>query len=245
MRFIKSIFITATVIFFILGFISITISKANTNHLLLQEVNYKDFTKLDVSGVWDVEIKRGNKYKIVISSSYDMGKYIDIDKSNNVLYLRTKMRPWAWFRKTSAEDRISVKITLPELEKIEISGESTLVFNGFNADIFNLDMSGKSKITCKDNKIDDLFIENSGASIINCKNNTVENLSVESSGLSELDFDSTTNANVYLSGKSKTTIKMRGGNLSGHIDGKASLIYSGKANIQDLSTSGLGTITKK
>lgn len=247
MKMIKSIFITAAAVFLIGSIVSVNAIENNGSFLLQQQVDYKDFTKIDVSDAWDVDVNYGVRYKIIVSSTLDMKKYIDIDKSGNVLYLKTKIRPWAWFRKTTNDDIIHVKITMPSLEKIEVSGESNTYFSGFNADIFNIDASGSSKVSCENNKIANLFIESSGNSTIVCNNNKIESLSIEASGSSDLNFKTSmvSNANVYLSGDAKTSLKMRGGSLTGRLDGKASLTYAGAIKIQDISASGSSTIVKK
>jgi hypothetical protein len=240
----KRIFIIIMILF---GFSLISVAFAQEKSV--KKFDYRDFSKINASGMWKINLVKGDSYKTTVFSSRKAGEYIELKKKGNVLYLKNNTLSWVWGKwfSKSSNDEVYAEIMIPHLDKIETSGSVEVFFKGFMTDFFNIETSGNSKVVSQNNKILNLFIDVSGNSVISGYDCKIDNLSVEASGNTDLDFDASTitNANLYLNGSSKAKIKMDGGHLSGRIGGNSSVSYRGKVISQDISVFGAGTVTKK
>jgi hypothetical protein len=102
----------------------------------------------------------------------------------------------------SSKTRINVKISMPAIEGVEISGASSANVAGVNADSLELKASGASKIKIEgEAKI--LEAEASGASSIDAEKLKVEDANVEANGASSATVAATNDLDLNASGASK------------------------------------------
>ncbi|MEJ7860266.1 MAG: head GIN domain-containing protein [Pyrinomonadaceae bacterium] len=169
------------------------------------------FNKVDASGALNVELTVQKDFSVVIEADDNLLQYIKTEVRGDTLKIYTD-------GKISMQNKASIKISMPEVKGLSISGASTASVSNVKADALDLDASGASKITI-DGEAKDLTAEASGASEINAEKLRVENADVEATGASsatisaanELKADASGASSIYYTGEPKNVIPKSSG----------------------------------
>ena len=224
-----------------------------------REMDYSDFTKIDVGSAFEVDVTRADSCLVRITCDDNLFEYLDIDKRGDTLYIGLKPN------NTYSNTTQKAIITSPSLHELELSGASKANVSGFNSpDSMKFELSGASNLDIKDGKAGDTSFELSGAShafgsieMADGRFNlsgassieldgSANDVSIEASGASHVrlpDF-SVIDAEVNLSGASGATIDASG-RLDGNLSGASQLRYIGNPTLGKIETSGGSTISQK
>jgi len=180
-----------------------------------------EFSKVNVSGAFVVRFRKGDQYKVVADGSEEDLDEVEVDvdgETANVSMKKTGMFDW------KNRKRIGLTITVPAIDKLELSGASKAnlagfdrydnleismsgacrtVFDGIVQDL-SVDLSGASNLVLR-GKATKLDIELSGASKIEAESMQVSTATVDASGASHVSLGNVTNLNSNASGASKVT----------------------------------------
>jgi phage shock protein PspC (stress-responsive transcriptional regulator) len=107
-----------------------------------------DFDELEIRGVFDVNIDRGDEYAVeLIGSESDKEKY-KIYRLGRTLVIDYEgiSKKFDWDVPMIDEDEIRINITMPALEKIEAEGYGKIEFENFEADNIDIDLRGPVKL---------------------------------------------------------------------------------------------------
>lgn len=230
-----------------------------SQNLETREFTYSDFTKVEVSSPFQVEISKSNVYSVSITANENLFDYIEVTQISDTLHLRLK--PFFSFRHTTFE----AVIAMPELNAlnisgactteigefqtigdvdIEVSGASKLNIVGLQASNVIMEVSGASRVTgyVKSESAD---FEVSGASSLELRGSSVD-ASLDVSGASSLrlqDF-SILEASISLSAASNGSVEVNG-NLDVEVSGVSSLIYSGNPTLGRVEVSGASSLRRR
>ncbi len=168
-----------------------------------EQRNVSGFSKINAGGAVNLEITAQKDFGVTVETDDNMLSFIKTDVSGDTLKIYSEER-------ISPKTKINVKISMPELKDLDLSGASTAVVSNVNADSLELGASGASKIKI-DGQAKDLKSDASGASGIDAENLRVENADVESSGASsttvsaanELKADASGASSIYYTGEPK------------------------------------------
>ena len=188
--------------------------------LQTQEVNITDFTTIDASYGFKVNIIQSNSYKVTITTDSNILDLVQTSKSDNTLHISLKP---GYSIQTFL---LKAEISMPNIQALHFSG-------GTNGTAENIASSN------------DLQIELSGGSI--CRmSGTANNLSVTASGGSNFDLNELVvhNAQIELSGGSQGTINLNG-TLNADLSGGSRLFYRGSPILENINTSGGSSIAQK
>jgi len=108
-----------------------------------ESYDFKNFTGIIVSGVYEVEIEVGGDYAIDLSGSEKRMKHVEVTKSGDKLYLGTDNSRVQWKGKNNG---ILAKITLPALDEVSLTGVGSIEANGINAKTFVSDVEGVGSV---------------------------------------------------------------------------------------------------
>jgi hypothetical protein len=230
-----------------------------SGNVIMREFDYTDFTKLEVGYAFNAEITRADSYTVKISLDDNLFDYLIVEQSDDTL--RITMKPGNVYSKTQQR----AEITLPDLERLELSGASKAQVNDFTSSHYlEMDISGAShaeisNVVCGDayleisgaSKIEGTFTMNdvvfhvSGASSVELEG-SAENMALEASGASQVDLSDFTivNAGIELSGASRATVNASG-QISGDLSGASLLEYLGDATLGTFSSTGGSEIRSK
>ncbi len=247
---------------FILSTLTITTGCAvitGSGDVITREFNYTDFTRIEVDYAFGAEIIQADSYTIKIFLDDNLFDYLDISKSSDTL--RITMEPGNIYSKTQQR----AVITLPDLERLELSGASKAFVAGFSSSHdLEIKISGASQVDISDVVSGNAYLEISGASNIEgtftmkdvvfdvsrassvTLEGSAEDMSLDASGASTMNLSDLTldNAWINLSGASQATVNA-GGQLNGDLSGASLLEYLGNPTIANFTSSGASTIRPK
>ena len=232
---------------------------SGSGDLETHEMDYNDFTELEVGYAFDAEIARADSFLVEITIDDNLYEYLDISQSGDTL--RISMEPGYVY--TQATQR--AVIHLPDLERLElsgasrgkvsdftsshhlgiqVSGASEMDISGVSSGDVTLKISGASQVSGSFAMTDADF-ELSGASSVSLEG-TASDIILDLSGASTADLSDfrVDNAQVDLSGASNVTVNASG-RLSGDLSGASRLEYVGNPTLGDISASGGSSVSSK
>ncbi len=165
-----------------------------------EEREISQFNKIDVSGIFDVDIKVGKSVSLVISAEDNLLKYIKTKVRNNTLIISSK-------ENLHPRDDLVLKITTPKLNEIDCSGANDLNIDSVKTDKFLMDLSGAGSIEIN-GKAKKFFIDISGAADLDASEFFVEDVKIDISGAASADIYASKSLDAEVSGAS--SIKLYG-----------------------------------
>jgi hypothetical protein len=176
------------------------------------------FDSIEVSGVFQIEFVSGKDFSVEVQTDDNLVQFVRTDVDDGTLKLSLD-------KKISPRSDLIVRITAPNVKKIE--------------------SSGVSKITASGIKNDSLAIESSGASKISASGETAK-LTVVVSGAGSVNAEDlkAVDADVKASGACKISVNASG-SLKTDASGASHITYTGDPKSVDNHQSGVGSVTKK
>jgi len=228
--------------------------------LVTKDMDFKDFTIVEVGNAFKAEITQSNSHSVSITMDDNLFDYLQASKTGERLEIG--LNPGHNYRSIT----LRVKITMPNLYELGLSGAASGTVEGFSSSHgFVLRMSGATSLEMVDMSAGDTEIELSGASHLTggvtvggdvrfsvSGASTAElegaanDLAVDASGASGVELSNfpVYNAEVVLSGAGRATVNL-GGTLDADLSGASHLLYIGSPTMGDVRTSGGSTIAKK
>ena len=119
----------------------------NDDAMVSRSLDLSGFQEIEIAGVFDLEIEAGDEYSILLTGVEAELNRVEARVENAVLTLDQRKRRWGQKRKRrSHSDSVEVKITLPTLNTLDISGVVDGSVMGVNADDFDINISGVGDI---------------------------------------------------------------------------------------------------
>jgi hypothetical protein len=213
--FIVTLLVTASLLTVFTGCRGVTQAIIGSGNLITQEMDSTDFTKLEISHVFQAKVTRSDSFFVSITVDDNLLEYVVVRKSGNTLRIYLKAG-YAYIGTTKM-----VEITMPKIDKLSLSGASRVEVSGFrSSDRLEFDAVGSIEIA---NGIFNV----SGASSINLEG-YASDISIEVSGASHVNLAnlSVSNATIRISGASVVTVSASG-TIDGNISGASRLTYLG------------------
>ncbi|MEL6922595.1 MAG: head GIN domain-containing protein [Bacteroidota bacterium] len=197
------------------------------------------FSKLEIGGVFAIELKQGNEESVVIEARADQMAYIITESRGDKLVV--KMKDKENYKKW---DDVKVTVNFKSLDYLNNNGVGSLKSIGTlkfdNLELKNASV-GKTKLTLQANKVDANIssvgnTELSGTvKTMRIKNSSVGNLRASDLKVDYLDIRNSAvgSAEVYAEKELSITNEGVGG-----------LRYKGNAVVKEMNSSGLGRIRK-
>jgi hypothetical protein len=220
------------------------------------EYDFSDFNEIEISNAFEFEITQSDNYSIAISAYESIIPYLNIYKTGNALKIKLRS---GYF--TNHEPL--VRITMPQLVSLEVSGASRGTAEGFSSgNNMNIEVSGASSLET-DFSAADTRIEVSGASKLN-GTLIIENLVMMISGASRCELQGDTDycsaevsgashldalklemedVDITVSGAS-TAVVYAENELSINVSGASKVEYAGNPDIKHMDISGASKVEK-
>jgi hypothetical protein len=156
-----------------------------------------DFQKVDVSGALNVEVIANQDFSVTVEADDNLLDKVITEVDGDTLKVYSK----GWL---SPKTKINVKISMPNLDVIEISGASNVTATDIINEDLSIDLSGASKLKI-DGKSTNATFDVSGASKFDGENLQIENANIDNSGASSVLVSVTKTLTADASGASKVT----------------------------------------
>lgn len=186
---------------------------------VIKPYKVSDFTGIDASTVYKIEVDKTTNESLTIETTFELMKYIEVKVNKGVLYLslNTNSMPRSLKRNTP---EIKAKIGIKNLEKVILSGASTLISrSAFSSSKFIVSLSGAT------------FADISAIDAVETKINIT--------GASKLIFKGKgKDANLEVSGASKLYATMYFAQLSAEASGASYCEIAGTSTKAQIEVSG-------
>jgi hypothetical protein len=204
-----------------------------------RDLSEKGFRKVHLGSGSRSHISYASDYSVVVRIDDNLTDYLDIERSGSELSIALKPH-YSYGGVT-----FDVDITMPDLERLRLSGGSKCALSGFNLDHdVDLDLSGGSELNGNVTATKASFSLSGGSGVELM--GAVSSARLGGSGGSRFDlgdFDAR-DVDVDLSGGSNVTVRVTG-ELSGVLSGGSQVRYIGEPKMGRISKSGGADVRPK
>lgn len=201
-----------------------------------QKFEFRNFNEVKVSSNFAVTIERGDAYSMEISGTAELFEGLEVAQAGKTVEIGYEKK-----RKNFGANMLKVKIVMPELESLDLSGAIKAKIKGFNNESLQIDISGAS--SCElDANINNLKVDISGAGNLDLKGSgdlMVVNLS-GASNVKARDYQ-VKRLNLNMSGAGAAQV-YASEQLDVEVSGVGSVKYDGNPKILNKKLSGMATI---
>lgn len=206
-----------------------------------KEIKVADFTSVEVSSAFLVEIRQGETFRTTISADDNVIEHIKADKKDATLKIHMDANNLS----VRGKQRWKVEITMPTLEGLRLSGASTVTFSGFKSGKdFKAHLTGACKLEGKieAGKID---LDLTGASKAKLAGSAKE-AKLVATGASQVNLEDFAlgQADVQLSGASSAKVNAKD-KLDYRLSGASRLTYQGNPTIGKSEKTGASSVSQK
>lgn len=159
--------------------------------------NVSGFKKINAGSAVILEISVQRDFSIVVEGDENLLQYVLTEAKDETLNITTK-------GKISLTNKVKVKISMPELVDLEVSGASEASVSDVKTESVKLDANGASKIKIS-GEVKNLKAKANGASVIDAENLKSENAEIETNGTSTATVALTKELNAEANGASEIT----------------------------------------
>lgn len=153
------------------------------------------FTAVKAGGATNIEIIAGEQQSVEVTTDDNLLELTKTYVKNDTLYIERRGNIWT-------SSALRVRVTVPELKRLNLSGASRADVKNVRADVFELDLNGASKVNIT-GEAATFNADINGASDLNAENFKTAKTTIEASGASKAGVFVTENLNADASGASK------------------------------------------
>ncbi len=157
--------------------------------------NAAGFDKVDASNAVNIEIAAGKDFSLSVETDDNLLQYLKTEVNGDTLKIYTE-------GKISPTGKFNVKLSMPELVNLQVSGATDANVTNAKSDLVILKASGASSIRI-DGEAIKLKAEVSGASEVNAEAFKAEDAEIDASGASSAIVMATEELDLNASGASK------------------------------------------
>jgi hypothetical protein len=205
------------------------------------EEDLSGFDKLRISHAFQVEVKQGDSYRIVVRVDDNVQEYLMVEKDDDTLRIGLDSDHSYNIRNATLE----AEVTMPDLAGLRSSGSSDVLITGFASNhSFDGDLSGSSTLR-GDLQSGGASFDVSGSSDVTLTGSGGD-VTIDASGSSDVDLSDfqVDDARVDVSGSSTVTVNPNG-RLDVDASGASAVYYVGDPTLGDIDTSGSSSVEGK
>ena len=176
------------------------------------------FKAIETGGAFDVEITCQKPQSVELEADDNLLPLLETDVSDGVLHVGMK-------QDYHAKKLIAVRIAVPDLNRITISGAGTARVTGVKNENFVINSTGAAKIEAK-GETKAVEIRNSGAGLIDAHELRSSKAEVNLSGAGQAEVYASEQLDVTISGVGRVT-------------------YAGQPKVINKNISGIGTVSAR
>ncbi|MBO4230603.1 MAG: DUF2807 domain-containing protein [Bacteroidales bacterium] len=209
--------------------------------IITKDYNLKGFTGICVSGIAEIQLVKADNYSVSATFPGDLEDYLTIKVEHGDLRVSLSNIPRVIQRRLRDTYNISIKVSMPSISKLEMSGATKLYCkDSFNISekTFRARLSGASKLDGLRVDAKELDMEMSGASVAYLDGN-YEYAKIEMGGASKCTFEiSASQLRQEISGAAKAYHNGDFDTIDAEVSGAGLLSIEGSADILDMEVSG-------
>ena len=160
----------------------------------LQKREVAAFTSIMTEGAFNIEVTCQKDLGLQVEGDDNVLDYVSTEVSNNVLRLKNT-------KGYSVNEPVKLKISVPNLEALSVSGAGRIEIKGMNNEKFVIDSNGAPSISVS-GTTKSIYINTNGAGKIDTHSLHASRAVVDSKGVSRVDLDVADQLDVTVSGPS-------------------------------------------
>src|SRR5690606_16815203 len=121
----------------------------------------RDFDQLDIHGIFDVRIHRGDAFSVELKGPESEKKKYNIYRTGKTLVIDfegKKRFDWNWKKEKVLNDKVYISVTMPDVGEIKATGFGSIDFDEFTGDEIEFSLRGpieaKGKLNADHVRID-------------------------------------------------------------------------------------------
>ena len=181
-----------------------------------------EFASIDMKGAARLEITVGKSESLTIEGRSSSIERVETEVRHNTLFIESKPRDWFM---SNNRRRITLKITLPRLESLEVEGGNDVRLTGFDGGESRIHAAGAAHILA-DGRLDELTVRMSGA------------------GHGDFSRLVAGNTKVIVEGVGSVIVHPKD-TLDATMNGVGAILYTGNPREVNTRMNGLGTIARR
>jgi hypothetical protein len=209
-----------------------------SGNVVVEEFDLSGFDEVEVSNAFEVEIRQGDAFGVVVRVDDNVQQYLDVFKQGSTLSIGLK--PLA--SGTVSAVTLKAEVTMPELTGLELSGASDVTVADFKStEALYVEASGASSLQ-GDIEAGGLRFNLSGASEVRLSGSGGD-LVMDVSGASSADLAefAVADAEIQVSGASSAAVNVSG-RLEAEASGASRVRYRGRPTLGSVDASGGSSI---
>ncbi len=240
---VRRVVVLALALMMLLGMSGCVVRRVDTGPKTSEVYPVSGFDSVDFSGFGTLEVEQGDEYGLELTGSTRELERVEVEVRGDTLHIRQKSRWTLWFWDAGGQ-RIDVRLTVPELRELVVSGAGEVDVEGLEGDEFRFELSGAGEFSARDIDVRELSVTLSGASSAQL-NGSADSQSVVISGAGDYDGRDleSDEVRVDISGASSATVWAKE-TLDITTSGAASVDYYGSPEVTT-DVSGAGSITAR
>ncbi|ADN02298.1 hypothetical protein STHERM_c13580 [Spirochaeta thermophila DSM 6192] len=147
--------------------------------LTTRRADLSGFSRIEISGVWEVEVMVGEEWSVKVEAPEGLFDYIGARTRGEVLELGWKEQHISFWNNLPTP---KATVTLPRLEEVEASGAVSLSLVGLEGGRGRIELSGAGEVTGRGGHLEYLELAVSGAGDVDLTGLEVANAEVDISG---------------------------------------------------------------
>lgn len=185
-------------------------------NLTSEERSVDNFTRVDVSGNFNVEISVGEDLYLKVNTDKNLLKHIITKVKRNTLYIYSheNLKP---------RNEMEIVISVPKLEEIECSGMNDIFAAGIETDEFSIDLSGAGSIELE-GKTKKFKVDVSGAADLEANNFIADDILIDVSGAANAEIFANKSVNADVSGAGNIELYGDAQDVNMDVSGAGSLV---------------------
>jgi len=232
---------------------------AGSGNLVTEEMNFSEFTRVEVSSAFEVEITQSDSYSVSVTADDNLFDYIQVSKVGETLKIGLRTVSIRW------PATLQANVTMPQLRGLNLSGATSGTASGFSStENLDVEVSGASSLELAEMSAGDAMLVISGASDVTGDmaagdvdlnvdgastvqlEGSANDIVAVASGASRVKLGDFTvnNVDVSLSGASTGTVNMSG-RLDADLSGASRLEYIGEPTLGTMNISGASTLSRR
>lgn len=194
---------------------------ADRGPMVSERRDVESFDSISLEGAARLEVKIGEPLSVLVSGNQASVGRVETNVSGGTLHIKNKPRDWV-IRNNS---RLTVQITLPRLESLELEGGNDVSLVGLHGGDTRIKAAGAANIVA-DGELDALTVRLAGA------------------GHADLSKLAVADAKVTVDGVGSVIVNPRE-SLDATMNGVGAIFYTGSPHRVNTRMNGLGTIARQ
>ncbi len=236
----RRVFLATMVVVLAVGLSGCVLRRVSNEPDRTESRDVSGFDSVSFAGYGELKVRQGSSYKLEVTGAGDVVDRVETEVRGDTLYIEWDSPGIVLWGGVSEPD-LEIELTVPDLQRLEVSGAGEVTIDGLETEAFAFELSGAGAVFMDDLDVEELVVDLSGAGSAEV-DGSAKSQEVSISGLGTYDARdlASDTARVEMSGAG-TAIVWAEDSLDVELSGAGTVEYYGSPAVtQDIS--GVGSV---